>query len=294
MAQTPFNMTFDEIMARAEKGEPLVVETPASPAQTAPVSTAETSATATSSHTPTFEEMVAQAQANAAGTAPAPVEETPAVKTPAPAVETPVEETPAPTVETPHTPTFDELVAQAQAKAAISTDTAPAKEEVVEETPAKEEVVEETPVKEEIVEETPAKEEVVEETPVKEEVVEDVPVMNPPESAETSNVKEEAKPETSEKEVPKAKPASKSRKKKKTAAPEEKPEDKTEEYRVNLGQETEAKETASVEVATTMERLFSEEEVAALRADIQSFVRKEFKRAMVGAMKELLTEFNDV
>lgn len=264
MAQTPFNMTFDEIMARAEKGEPLVVETPASPAQTASVSTAETSATATSSHTPTFEEMVAQAQANAAGTAPAPVEETPAVKTPAPAVETPVEETPAPTVETPHTPTFDELVAQAQAKAAISTDIAPAKEEVVEETPAKEEVVE------------------------------DVPVMNPPESAETSNVKEEAKPETSEKEVPKAKPASKSRKKKKTAAPEEKPEDKTEEYRVNLGQETEAKETASVEVATTMERLFSEEEVAALRADIQSFVRKEFKRAMVGAMKELLTEFNDV
>lgn len=274
MAQTPFNMTFDEIMARAEKGEPLVVETPASPAQTASVSTAETSATATSSHTPTFEEMVAQAQANAAGTAPAPVEETPAVKTPAPAVETPVEETPAPTVETPHTPTFDELVAQAQAKAAISTDTAPAKEEVVEETPVKEEIVEETPAKEE--------------------VVEDVPVMNPPESAETSNVKEEAKPETSEKEVPKAKPASKSRKKKKTAAPEEKPEDKTEEYRVNLGQETEAKETASVEVATTMERLFSEEEVAALRADIQSFVRKEFKRAMVGAMKELLTEFNDV
>ena len=157
----------------------------------------------------------------------------------------------------------------------------------------------ETPAKEEVVEETPAKGEVVEETPV-DDIAEGVPAMNPPETEEKSDVKEAVKSETSEEkqeiassevkeDAPKAKPASKSRKKKKTAAPEEKPEDKTEEYRVNLGQET-----ASVEVAATMERLFSEEEVAALRADIQSFVRKEFKRAMVGAMKELLTEFNDV
>ena len=42
-----------------------------------------------------------------------------------------------------------------------------------------------------------------------------------------------------------------------------------------------------------MERLFTQEEIASMRTSIQTFVRREFKRAMVGALKELLSEFSE-
>lgn len=44
---------------------------------------------------------------------------------------------------------------------------------------------------------------------------------------------------------------------------------------------------------TAMERLFTQEEIVSMRTSIQTFVRREFKRAMVGALKELLSEFDE-
>ena len=146
----------------------------------------------------------------------------------------------------------------------------------------KEEPVKEEPVKEEPVKEEPVKEEPVKEEPVKEALPE-TGAMNPPETA--AEPPKEKKPTKSAKKTKAAKKASPSK--------TELPEDNTESYRVSLTptEETEAngKETTSV-----MERLFSEEEVAAMRADIRHFVRKEFKLALVDAMKELLTDFNNV
>ena len=281
---TPFNLSFDQLLAQMNGGNP-EAETPATAptaalTESAPAEQTPRPASTTESHTPTFEELVAQAQANAAQTNTAPA---------APA--TPVTPVPASTAapEVSHTPTFEELVAQAQANAAQATETAtePVKEEPVKEEPVKEEPVKEEPVKEEPVKEEPVKEEPVKEEPVKEEPVKEAlpetGAMNPPETA--AEPPKEKKPTKSAKKTKAAKKASPSK--------TELPEDNTESYRVSLTptEETEAngKETTSV-----MERLFSEEEVAAMRADIRHFVRKEFKLALVDAMKELLTDFNNV
>ena len=296
---TPFNLSFDQLLAQMNGGNP-EAETPATAptaalTESAPAEQTPRPASTTESHTPTFEELVAQAQANAAQTNTAPA---------APA--TPVTPVPASTAapEVSHTPTFEELVAQAQANAAQATETAtePVKEEPVKEEPVKEEPVKEEPVKEEPVKEEPVKEEPVKEEPVKEEPVKEEPVKEEPVKEEPVK---EALPETgamnppeTAAEPPKEKKPTKSAKKTKAAkkaspSKTELPEDNTESYRVSLTptEETEAngKETTSV-----MERLFSEEEVAAMRADIRHFVRKEFKLALVDAMKELLTDFNNV
>ena len=243
---TPFNLSFDQLLAKMN-GENPDVETPATTEST-PVPATE--AHATEAHTPTFEELVAQAQANATPTNSQPVN---SVKTPASVVESTPVETPAPT----HTPTFEELVAQAQANAKVE----PVKEEPVKEEPVKEEPVKEEPVKEE-----PATTE----------------TMNPPETPVIAEKPKETKP-------------AKSTKKSKAAKSKtEVPEDKTEEYRVNLTPAEESNKTEKTTDTSMMDRLFSEEEVAAMRADIRHFVRKEFKLALVDAMKELLTDFNNV
>ena len=286
---TPFNLSFDQLLAQMNGGNP-EAETPATAPTAAPAESASAEqtprpASTTESHTPTFEELVAQAQANAAQTNTAPA---------APA--TPVTPVPASTAapEASHTPTFEELVAQAQANAAQATETTtepvkeePVKEEPVKEEPVKEEPVKEEPVKEEPVKEEPVKEESVKEEPVKEEPVkEDLPetgAMNPPETA--AEPPKEKKPTKSAKKTKAAKKASPSK--------TELPEDNTESYRVSLTP-TEDTEANGKETTSVMERLFSEEEVAAMRADICHFVRKEFKLALVDAMKELLTDFNNV
>ena len=286
---TPFNLSFDQLLAQMNGGNP-EAETPATAPTAAPAESASAEqtprpASTTESHTPTFEELVAQAQANAAQTNTAPA---------APA--TPVTPVPASTAapEASHTPTFEELVAQAQANAAQATETTtePVKEEPVKEEPVKEEPVKEEPVKEEPVKEEPVKEEPVKEEPVKEEPVKEEPVkedlpetgaMNPPETA--AEPPKEKKPTKSAKKTKAAKKASPSK--------TELPEDNTESYRVSLTP-TEDTEANGKETTSVMERLFSEEEVAAMRADIRHFVRKEFKLALVDAMKELLTDFNNV
>ena len=271
---TPFNLSFDQLLAQMNGGNP-EAETPATAPTAAPAESASAEqtprpASTTESHTPTFEELVAQAQANAAQTNTAPA---------APA--TPVTPVPASTAapEASHTPTFEELVAQAQANAAQATETTT---EPVKEEPVKEEPVKEEPVKEEPVKEEPVKEEPVKEEPVKEDLPE-TGAMNPPETA--AEPPKEKKPTKSAKKTKAAKKASPSK--------TELPEDNTESYRVSLTP-TEDTEANGKETTSVMERLFSEEEVAAMRADIRHFVRKEFKLALVDAMKELLTDFNNV
>ena len=266
---TPFNLSFDQLLAQMNGGNP-EAETPATAPTAAPAESASAEqtprpASTTESHTPTFEELVAQAQANAAQTNTAPA---------APA--TPVTPVPASTAapEASHTPTFEELVAQAQANAAQATETTTE--------PVKEEPVKEEPMKEEPVKEEPVKEEPVKEEPVKEDLPE-TGAMNPPETA--AEPPKEKKPTKSAKKTKAAKKASPSK--------TELPEDNTESYRVSLTP-TEDTEANGKETTSVMERLFSEEEVAAMRADIRHFVRKEFKLALVDAMKELLTDFNNV
>ena len=306
---TPFNLSFDQLLAQMNGGNP-EAETPATAPTAAPAESASAEqtprpASTTESHTPTFEELVAQAQAHAAQTNTAPA---------APA--TPVTPVPASTAapEASHTPTFEELVAQAQANAAQATETTtepvkeePVKEEPVKEEPVKEEPVKEEPVKEEPVKEEPVKEEPVKEEPVKEESVKEESVKEEPvkeEPVKEEPVKEDLPetgamnpPETAA-EPPKEKKPTKSAKKTKAAkkaspSKTELPEDNTESYRVSLTP-TEDTEANGKETTSVMERLFSEEEVAAMRADIRHFVRKEFKLALVDAMKELLTDFNNV
>ena len=54
-----------------------------------------------------------------------------------------------------------------------------------------------------------------------------------------------------------------------------------------------AKEEAAQETGSVMEALFTKEEIEAFRKDIRTLVRAEFKAAMVGAVKDLLSDFND-
>ena len=54
-----------------------------------------------------------------------------------------------------------------------------------------------------------------------------------------------------------------------------------------------SKPVSSEKMSLTLDNLFTEDEIDALRLMIHSFVRREFKRAMVGAMTDLLSEFKD-
>ena len=241
MADTPFNMSFDDLIASMEKNgeqvsQPNTVQGTAA-SEPAPAPEAGMS----------FDEMVAQAQKAAAGAA---------------STEPPKTETEEKAVSDTGTGmSFDEMVAKAQAAAQMSTSTAKAEESKAEESKAEESKAEES----------------------KADGVEGV--MNPPEeAADTPATPAEGK-----------QTAKSSRKKKSKAKEEkkpevEKPEDKTEDYRVDIlgdGHTGPSKE----DVKTSMEVLFSPEEVKAIRADIRAFVRRELKMAMVDAMKELVQDF---
>ena len=71
--------------------------------------------------------------------------------------------------------------------------------------------------------------------------------------------------------------------------------DTTDSYRVEIPGKTDipAKEEAAQETGSVMEALFTKEEIEAFRKDIRTLVRAEFKAAMVGAVKDLLSDFND-
>lgn len=97
--------------------------------------------------------------------------------------------------------------------------------------------------------------------------------------------KEEPKEKPTEKEKPKKPRTSKSSKKQEEK--KEPPQDITEDYRVDLG----IGKAPEASGESPLTALFTPEEVAALRADIQAFVRKELKLAVVGAIKELLNDF---
>ena len=109
--------------------------------------------------------------------------------------------------------------------------------------------------------------------------------MNPPASEEP------AKAEPAKAEPAKAKKTAKTAKKaeektaKKAEEKTELPEDITENYRVDLSA---GKQPAK---GGAFEALFTKDEVESLRADIRAFVRRELKLAMVGAMKDVLHDF---
>ena len=70
--------------------------------------------------------------------------------------------------------------------------------------------------------------------------------------------------------------------------------DTTDSYRVEIPGKTDipVKEEAAQETGSVMETLFTKEEIEAFRKDIRTLVRAEFKAAMVGAVKDLLSDFN--
>ena len=101
--------------------------------------------------------------------------------------------------------------------------------------------------------------------------------------------------------------------KKKDEEPKEPLPDTTEEYKVDLNQETGRSEDKPAEAAasaqeepaadapsqvrevypSSMMSLFTKEEIKTLRETIRTFVRREIKLAMVGAMNDLLSEFSE-
>ena len=85
------------------------------------------------------------------------------------------------------------------------------------------------------------------------------------------------------------------RKKEVAAEAEKEPlPDTTEDYKVDiLGEKKEPPVSQEEDQPLSVESLFTAEEIAAFRADIRAFVRKEFKTAMVGAVKDLLKEFSE-
>lgn len=245
--ETPFGMSFDELLAQVNGGGNAAQTEPAAPA---PAQTA-TTPQETKSETP----------------AAAPAQSTEELS-------------------------FEELARRAS-MAAMQSET-PADAEVSEE--SKEPQEESKDVPEETKEIPEESKDVPEETEVPEESKTDtadvqateteetdVPAMNPP-----------GEKDATEQSPGDKKPAKRSRKKKtKAAEPVEKPEDMTESYKVDVtgsAKEPEAAEGTKPELS--MDVLFTPEEVAAIRKDIRTFVRKELKMAMVDAMKELLHDFS--
>lgn len=133
--------------------------------------------------------------------------------------------------------------------------------------------------------------------------------MNPPVETPTEapvetpvEAKTEAPAETPAEAKTEAKKTGKksgAKKDKKAEEPKEPLPDTTNEYRVDvLGEgdpkasKDQNKESADVQ-PISFDTLFTNEEIAAFRADIRTFVRKEFKAAMVDVVKELLTNFSE-
>ncbi len=126
-------------------------------------------------------------------------------------------------------------------------------------------------------------------------------------------VNQPAAEETGKKETRKAGGRKSKKKDAEDKNPDEKKEslpDITDDYKVDvLGEKPAAKEETAEKAASddrkdaasvrtedpqlSMETLFTPEEIRAFRADIRAFVRREFKQAVVGVMKELLAEFSE-
>lgn len=182
---------------------------------------------------------------------------------------------------------FDEFINAPQDPASDNNNIQPAGSEAKTETQAEEAAAEETPAQEE----AGAKEE----APV---VKEDgkTPVKDTAQAEEEGKGPEAGKPT-----------AKRSRKSKKTAKEEEKKEplpDITADFKVDVLGESKSGETPATKAEEgpasdadsqplAMDALFTPDEIAAFRADIRAFVRREFKLAMVGAVKELLKEFGE-
>ena len=158
----------------------------------------------------------------------------------------------------------------------------------------------EEPSKEEVPEEA-AKEEVPEESS-KEEVPEEAAKEEVPEEAAKEEVPEEAaKEEVHEEPVKGKKSGSRKSKKKEDPEPKEVIPDNTEDYKVDIlgenqsvpgGESNEPDDRRSL-YPKSLNNLFTQDEIATLRADIRTFVRKELKTAVVGAIKDLLADFDE-
>ena len=168
------------------------------------------------------------------------------------------------------------------------------------EEPSKEEAAKEEAAKEEVPEET-AKEEVPEE-PSKEEVPEEAAKEEVPEEPSKEEVPEEAaKEEVHEEPVKGKKSGSRKSKKKEDPEPKEVIPDNTEDYKVDIlgenqsvpGSESNETDDRRSLYPKSLNNLFTQDEIATLRADIRTFVRKELKMAVVGAIKDLLADFDE-
>lgn len=261
-----FNMTFEELLKQAGGTEaapatevPAVEETAPSSEPMAPAEVSKTEGEEMS-----FEAMVEAAQKAQAAKTDVPLDMNP----PEEPKEEPKAEEPFPkTEEAAQQVSFDDLVRQAAA--AQNGETAKAEERK-----------EEPKVEESKVEEPKAEEPKVEKPKEEEHKVEELKVEEP--KAEEPKVEES-------KEESKAKPkkAAKGKKGKKAETPAEPPVDQTEDYRVDLEPKVQ-KSSGSL----TLDTLFTKEELADLRKDIRTLVRREIKSAVVDAVKELLHEFS--
>ena len=267
----PAGMSFEDLEKQAAPAmNPPVEEKPAENAPEGELSFEAMMAKAqAAAAAPTFDDMFNQAQGNMTQQPESSKAEKAAKEEPA--AEEPVkEEHKAEPFDQPATggQSFDDLLKQAELMADTS-----AKE------PKQEEPVKEGPKQEEPVKEEPVKEEPKQEEPVKEE-----PKQEEPQGKE------------------------KGKKNKKSSEKKEVLPDVTSEYEVDLsgngkpagkGQDAEkpteeiSKPVSSEKMSLTLDNLFTEDEIDALRLMIHSFVRREFKRAMVGAMTDLLSEFKD-
>ncbi len=288
---TPFNLSFDELMAQLEQNpNGSTADTPSTPAPEAPAGEL------------SFEELAARAMAQAAQSGKV-VQSGAVVEADAPAEE-PVKEL-----------SFEEMVAQAQGqmaqapaaplsfealaeKARQDAGMAPTEEskeaeaagesavedpatgEPAVETKAEKPATEEPEVAEPVIEEPRAEEPAIKESETEKPEPESDFGMNPPENTET---------ETQAAEMQKKPKRSRKKKVQTAEAPAAEPvKDVTSDYLVEI-----PGVTAAPESEAPMGALFTKDEVAALRADIRAFVRRELKLAMVEALKEVLHDFAD-
>lgn len=115
---------------------------------------------------------------------------------------------------------------------------------------------------------------------------------------ENAKAKEPAKEETGKKS---GRRSTKKKEEKEVEKKEPLP-DNTENYKVDVLGEGDVKQKVKKEgipvetekpMSLTMKALFTQEEIDAFRSDIRTLVRKEFKQALVGAVKDLLADFNE-
>ena len=150
--------------------------------------------------------------------------------------------------------------------------------------------------------EEPSKEEAAKEEAAKEEVPEETAKEEVPEEPSKEEVPEEAaKEEVHEEPVKGKKSGSRKSKKKEDPEPKEVIPDNTEDYKVDIlgenqsvpGSESNETDDRRSLYPKSLNNLFTQDEIATLRADIRTFVRKELKMAVVGAIKDLLADFDE-